>query len=147
MQEELVGRAAEQRLLESYLQSERSEFIAVYGRRRVGKTFLIRKVISDRACFSMSGMENVSTEEQLINFSLALSRYSSTLTKCASWLDAFEKLINYLTSLPEGIKIVFIDEMPWMDTTDSRFISALEHFWNDWASARNDCRKPCSCFI
>ena len=138
MQEELVGRAAEQRLLESYLQSERSEFIAVYGRRRVGKTFLIRKVISDRACFSMSGMENVSTEEQLINFSLALSRYSSTLTKCASWLDAFEKLINYLTSLPEGIKIVFIDEMPWMDTTDSRFISALEHFWNDWASARND---------
>ena len=138
MQEELIGRAIEQRLLESYIQSNRSEFIAVYGRRRVGKTFLIRRVISDRVCFSMSGMENVSTDEQLLNFSIALSRYGYRSRKYSNWLEAFEHLITYLASLPAGNKIVFIDEMPWMDTTGSRFISALEHFWNDWASARSD---------
>lgn len=138
MLEELIGRVAEQRLLESYIQSDKSEFIAVYGRRRVGKTFLIRKVISDRACFMMSGMENVTTDDQLLNFSMVLSRYCTSMTKYTTWLDAFEALIKYLVSLPEGRKIVFIDEMPWLDTPDSKFVSALEHFWNDWASARSD---------
>ena len=75
MQEQLVGRVAEQQLLKSYLQSGKSEFIAVYGRRRVGKTFLIRQVIGEEASFAISGMENVSTDEQLLNFSITLNRY------------------------------------------------------------------------
>ena len=138
MQEQLVGRVVEQQLLESYLQSGRSEFIAVYGRRRVGKTFLIRQVIGDKASFTISGMENVTTNDQLLNFKIALNRYSAIDQECTNWLEAFDLLITYLESLPNGNKIVFIDEMPWMDTPSSRFVSSLEHFWNDWASARND---------
>lgn len=138
MKEQLVGRVVEQQLLESYLQSSRSEFIAVYGRRRVGKTFLIRQVIGNNASFSISGMENVSTNDQLLNFKIALNRYGTINQECTNWLEAFDLLITYLESLPDGNKIVFIDEMPWMDTPSSRFVSSLEHFWNDWASARND---------
>lgn len=138
MQEQLVGRVVEQQLLESYLQSGRSEFIAVYGRRRVGKTFLIRHVIGDKASFTISGMENVTTNDQLLNFKIALNRYGAIDHECTNWLEAFDLLIAYLESLPNGNKIVFIDEMPWMDTPSSRFVSSLEHFWNDWASARND---------
>ena len=138
MKEKMIGRVVEQRLLESYLQSDKSEFIAVYGRRRVGKTFLIRNVIADKASFSMSGMENVSTEEQLMNFTISLNRFGRANGRCSNWLEAFEQLITYLSSLPCEKKIVFIDEMPWMDTAGSNFVSALEHFWNDWASARND---------
>lgn len=138
MQEQLVGRVVEQQLLESYLQSGRSEFIAVYGRRRVGKTFLIRQVIGDKASFTISGMENVTTNDQLLNFKIALNRYGAIDQECTNWLEAFDLLITYLESLPNGNKIVFIDEMPWMDTPSSRFVSSLEHFWNDWASARND---------
>ena len=138
MQEQLVGRVVEQQLLESYLQSGRSEFIAVYGRRRVGKTFLIRQVIGDKASFTISGMENVSTNDQLLNFKIALNRYGAMDQECTNWLEAFDLLIRYLESLPDGNKIVFIDEMPWLDTPSSRFVSSLEHFWNDWASARND---------
>ena len=138
MKELLIGRASEIQLLESYLQSDKSEFIAVYGRRRVGKTFLIRQVIGDRACFAMSGMDNVSTNEQLLNFALTFQRYFNASVKPANWLEAFELLIEHISQLPKGQKIIFIDEMPWMDTANSRFISSLEHFWNDWASARND---------
>lgn len=138
MQEQLVGRVAEQQLLKSYLQSGKSEFIAVYGRRRVGKTFLIRHVIGEEASFAISGMENVSTDEQLLNFSITLNRYGKGNQKYTNWLEAFDALISYLEALPNGNKIVFIDEMPWMDTPSSRFISSLEHFWNDWASARSD---------
>ena len=138
MQEQLVGRVAEQQLLNSYLQSGKSEFIAVYGRRRVGKTFLIRHVIGNKASFAISGMENVSTGEQLLNFMITLNRYGVNNQRYTNWLEAFDALISYLESLPNGNKIVFIDEMPWMDTPSSRFISSLEHFWNDWASARSD---------
>ena len=85
MQEQLVGRVVEQQLLESYLQSGRSEFIAVYGRRRVGKTFLIRQVIGDKASFTISGMENVSTNDQLLNFKIALNRYGAMDQECTNW--------------------------------------------------------------
>ena len=112
MLEELIGRVAEQRLLESYIQSDKSEFIAVYGRRRVGKTFLIRKVISDRASFMMSGMENVTTDDQLLNFSMVLSRYCTSMTKYTTWLDAFEALIKYLVSLPDKIGLQIFLHLP-----------------------------------
>ena len=64
----MIGRALEKSLLKEYLETRRSEFIAVYGRRRVGKTFFIRQVIGDRACFALTGMENAGLQDQLANF-------------------------------------------------------------------------------
>lgn len=133
-----IGREKEQQQLREYLNSEQSEFIAVYGRRRVGKTFLIQKVIGNDYAFYVAGMNSVSMAIQLANFSHALQRQKHPAPKINTWLEAFVELENYLEALPEGRKVVFIDEMPWMDTPRSNFISGLEHFWNSWASWRND---------
>ena len=138
MQERIIGRHNELQLLEKYMQTPRSEFIAVYGRRRVGKTFLVRHAIGKEACISVTGMENVLLDEQLANFYISLRKVYPSAVRCSSWLEAFDQLEQYLESLQEGNKILFFDELPWFDTPRSNFVSALEHFWNNWASARSD---------
>lgn len=139
MKTEIVGRNKEQKQLMEYIASDTSEFVAIYGRRRVGKTFLVREMLSNNFAFYVTGMDNVSMQEQLLNFNLALRRSSGReWAIVSSWLLAFDQLITYLESLPKGNKVVFMDELPWMDTHKSGFVSALEHFWNAWASARRD---------
>ena len=140
MQAELIGRSAELRELRSYFNSGRSEFIAVYGRRRVGKTFLIRAAARDDFAFFVTGVYNANKNEQLTNFAIAMTHYSGSgsLEIPENWILAFYKLSKYLESRPEGVKIVFIDELPWMDSAKSGFVAALENFWNSWASLRND---------
>lgn len=133
-----IGREKEQKLLNDYLNSEQSEFIAIYGRRRVGKTYLIQQVIGDNYAFYVAGMNKVTMRMQLSNFMEGIRRKGGKVPAVKSWLEAFFALESYLESLPQGRKIVFIDEMPWMDTPRSNFISGLEHFWNSWASWRND---------
>lgn len=133
-----IGRAKECRQLREYIDSDQSEFVAVYGRRRVGKTFLIQQVIGNDFAFYVAGMHQVTMRLQLANFMQGIPRKSPGDPKPKTWLDAFVALENYLQTLPEGKKIVFIDEMPWMDTPRSHFISGLEHFWNSWASWRDD---------
>ena len=133
-----IGREKEQQLLNEYISSDQSEFIAVYGRRRVGKTFLIQHVIGNDYAFYVAGMNNVSMRMQLKNFMQGIRKKKGCMPPAESWLDAFIALEDYLESLPDGRKIVFIDEMPWMDTPRSNFISGLEHFWNSWASWRDD---------
>lgn len=138
---EIIGRREEVNLLQSLEKAERSVFVAVYGRRRVGKTYLIRSVYEDRFAFQLTGIANVETDQQLINFHTALVRYfpsSEENELPQSWFQAFQQLINALETLPPGKKIVFLDELPWLDTPNSLFIAALEHFWNSWASARRD---------
>ena len=138
MKQTLIGREQEQRLLREYLDTDKSEFVAVYGRRRVGKTYLIRQVLGNQCCFSMTGMENADMGDQLSNFYFSLLRVWPSATHPKSWIEAFYQLQSFLESLPEGKKIVFIDELPWMDTARSKFIAALERFWNGWADGRSD---------
>lgn len=138
MRELLVGRQKEQQLLLDYIHSDKSEFIAIYGRRRVGKTFLVRRTIAENVCFHVTGMENVGQQEQLLNFHLSLLNVYSDAKQCDNWLEAFNQLEKYLEKSTVNIKILFFDELPWLETAKSDFISALEHFWNDWASARQD---------
>ena len=136
----LIGRTSELSSLQSYLSSNRSEFIAVYGRRRVGKTFLIRKAASDKFAFFVTGVYKATKSEQLTNFAIALQKYSCSdrLNIQKNWILAFYELSRHLESMPKGKKIIFIDEFPWMDTAKSGFIAALENFWNSWAVLRND---------
>ena len=140
MIENIIGRAPEKDQLENIFASNQSEFVAICGRRRVGKTFLVREYFEDKMVFQVSGLANGSTQEQLKNFYYTLRRYDSSVTSMPNdWLDAFEMLIGYLQSLTSvERKVVFLDELPWMDTTGANFVSALEHFWNGWASARRD---------
>ena len=135
----IIGRKEEQQILHSAAQSENSEFVAVYGRRRVGKTYLIRETFGYKFTFQHTGLAKGNTKEQL--FSFAISLRDAGYDDCPipkSWLEAFSLLSTYLKDLTDEKKIVFLDELPWMDTPRSNFISAFEHFWNGWASARKD---------
>lgn len=138
--EKIIGRKEEIKILQSVLDSNKSEFVAVYGRRRVGKTFLIRNVLQDTITFQVTGMGNVNLTQQLTNFHIALQKLqpNNQIQQDGNWLMAFQQLISYLESHPAKKKVIFIDELPWFDTKGSGFIQALEHFWNSWASARND---------
>lgn len=141
----LIGRHTEKSELQRCYQSAHSEFIVVYGRRRIGKTFLIRQFFNDQYAFSYVGIRDISQQRQLKNFALALQQYSGApfAPTLNDWFDAFNNLQQMLMQLPSSQKkVVFIDEMPWMDKAKSSFVSAVEHFWNSWAAQRSDI-----CFI
>ena len=135
----MVGRQKEQRVLRSLLDSDESVFAAVYGRRRIGKTYLVRKTFGDQFAFAHSGMSSGKMADQLESFRNSLVAYGHvSCPVLGGWISAFEELKMLLSSRPTGKKIVFIDELPWLDTPKSRFIPAFEHFWNSWAAWRDD---------
>lgn len=141
----VIGRKDEQEKFSKALASAESEFIAVYGRRRVGKTFLIREFFSESLSFELTGMQGVSLQDQLVNFAGSLAKakgLSETLQPPATWQEAFVQLERHIESLRSPAKgrkhVIFLDELPWLDTARSKFCPALEHFWNSWASKRRD---------
>lgn len=135
----MVGRIAEQAELRALLDNSESVFAAVYGRRRVGKTYLVRKTFGNHFAFDHVGLSSGKMSDQLESFRNSLIAHGHR--KCPvlkSWIGAFEELKKLLDRGKSTKKIVFIDELPWMDTSKSRFIPAFEHFWNSWAAWRND---------
>lgn len=136
--EKLIGREDEKELLEKALQSGKGELIAIYGRRRVGKTFLIRSVYEKDMLFEFSGVHNAKAKDQLQNFTLVLQSVSKSkipLIVPDNWLFAFEQLKDYLTPIVKRKRgVVFFDEFPWIHTHKSGFLQAFDHFWNGWAS-------------
>lgn len=135
----LIGRETEQQRLLQAVSEEDSMFIALYGRRRVGKTYLVRETFGNNFTFYHTGLAKSPMKKQLAAWRLSLREYG--LKKASmphTWLDAFEALKEIIRQSVESKKIIFIDELPWMDTQRSGFIPALENFWNGWASARKD---------
>jgi hypothetical protein len=135
----IIGRKSEQKELLEAANDEYSKFVAVYGRRRVGKTFLIRETFNYSFTFQHTGLAHGKIKDQLFSFLTSLQTASGKkYAQFKNWYEAFFALEDWLSSLPAGKKIIFFDELPWMDTPRSNFISGLEHFWNSWASARKD---------
>ena len=136
----VIGREAEIKRLNEYMNSNKAELLAVYGRRRVGKTFLIKRFFNENFTFYFSGAENVSKKQQLFNFTTALNKYSKTKNPIVDdWQNAFVQLEQYLRSIKtKGRKVIFIDELPWLDNAKSGFLSAFEYFWNTYASSQKD---------
>jgi uncharacterized protein len=137
----IVGRKKEIQRLDTLVQSKKSEFLAIYGRRRVGKTFLVREYFDYTFDFQISGLANADTAQQLFNFDTALHKQSDLTfdTPSANWLLAFQRLMEHLENKTHlGKKIVFFDELPWFDTLGADFVMGLEHFWNSFASNRRD---------
>ncbi len=135
----MIGRIDEQRRLREAFESEYSEFVAVYGRRRVGKTFLVREQFHYKFTFQHTGLARKSTREQLQSFQLSLRRQGYTKAPLpGNWIEAFDMLKDLIEWSKDRRKVVFIDEMPWMDAPRSSFLPALENFWNSFASARKD---------
>lgn len=137
----IIGREREIEELTRCMASNRSEFVIVYGRRRVGKTFLIDSFFEGHFDFTFVGGHKLTKLKQLRGFAKALKKAAgmSSIPELKTWEDAFDALEEYLESLPtDKRKVVFIDEMPWIDTAQSEFIEALEAFWNGWGARRTD---------
>ena len=134
----MIGREKERQDLIRLSKSEESEFVAIYGRRRIGKTFLVKETFKNNFAFLHSGVANVDKSLQIKNFYLSLQQFGFKGKKPKDWFEAFDCLQQLLNSKRQKKKIIFIDEMPWLDTPKSNFVAALEHFWNGWAGFRND---------
>ncbi len=136
----IIGREKEINNLRDALAEEYSQFIAVYGRRRVGKTYLIREAFNGEFAFQFTGAANATSKTQLARFADALGEQGlEKVSTPKNWLQAFGELRRLIKQLPaEQKKVIFLDELPWMDTPRSGFLSELEVFWNGWASARKD---------
>lgn len=135
----LIGREREIHDLMNAYESEYSEFVAVYGRRRVGKTFLVREAFNYSFTFEHSGVANGNNRKQLRAFRDSLMEAGMTKVGVPyNWMDAFSLLRKFIKESKARKKVVFIDEIPWMDTPRSDFVSSLEYFWNSFASARKD---------
>lgn len=134
-----IGRERELNELRSSLRADSSKFIAVYGRRRIGKTMLIREAFGGDFTFHYAGIYKAGKQEQLMNFCFALRAFGYDEAPLpANWFEAFDLLRKFLLTRRARKKVVFLDEVPWMDSPKSDFLPALEHFWNGWASMRKD---------
>ena len=131
-----IGRSEECDRLTRCMSEVDAQLIIIYGRRRVGKTYLISKFFEGQFDFKLTGIFDEPRSIQLRNFTNELSRQTGVEHNIPKdWTDAFGLLRNYLENLPkDNKKVVFFDEMPWMDTKNSGFLSAFEFFWNDWGS-------------
>ncbi|MCQ2370312.1 MAG: AAA family ATPase [Paludibacteraceae bacterium] len=142
----IIGRDKEKKELLDLYNSSKSEFVAVYGRRRVGKTYLIRETFRD--CFSfyhtglsIYGDKPVTTKDQLKHFYHTLTQYfpDSSFSMPKTWMNAMYILEDCLAKSNNGDRqVVFIDELPWLDTDGSDFMVAIEAFWNGWAAGRDN---------
>ena len=142
---DIIGRTEEQKEFLSCLKSRKPEFVVVYGRRRIGKTYLIKSFFSEKFTFYASGVNNKPSKTQLKNFSSALSEYGlKDFPEPKGWLDAFKGLKTLLEQKDiyreptSGKRVIFLDEIPWMDTKRSDFKAGLDLFWNTYASTKSD---------
>lgn len=143
MEKNIIGRVEELRVFESLLRSTKAEFLALYGRRRVGKTFLVRTFFSDKGLYlEITGEKDANKKTQLINFKSefeAVFGPSKSQTPPKSWQEAFQTIRKTIEKLNTTKKVVlFFDEIPWLSAQKSGFLPALDYFWNRWASRQNN---------
>lgn len=139
LMKQLIGREEEQGLLKKYIDSNRSEFIAVYGRRRVGKTFLVTETFKDALSFDMTGVIDGDMKDQLVSFNIALKESGYEGKSVTDWYGAFEALKEVVKKVPQKKPaIIFIDELPCLDTPRSGLVKALDLFWNGWANRQSN---------
>ena len=140
MEQNIIGREKEKALLGRIFNSGKAEFVAVCGRRRVGKTFLVNEYFEENIVFQTAGLAHDNMARQIKSFYEDLVEWG--LTRQAEppkdWIDVFSLLRGHIKSTTQERKVIILDELPWMDTPRSGFVSALEHFWNAWASHRHD---------
>lgn len=134
----MVGREEQTKAMKDAIKAKKSSFIAVTGRRRVGKTYLIREVYQQNFCFTVTGIQNADLQAQINNFVQKIAEYNKDLLVLGNindWQKVFFVFKNYLKSLPKNKKqVIFIDELPWIVTPKSGFVQLLAHLWNDYLS-------------
>ena len=136
----LIGRKRECERLEKCMKAATAQLVVVYGRRRVGKTFLVNQYFKNKLEFKVTGAYGQPKKVQLRNFADELNRRSEKeWANPKDWIQAFNYLRNYIEELSDDEKhVFFIDEMPWLDTHKSGFLPAFEYFWNDYGSSKDN---------
>lgn len=142
----MIGRKREREILQKKYEGNNAEFIAIYGRRRVGKTYLVDETFHGKITFRHAGLSPAELQgknlmaAQLDHFYLSLKLYGAAPDhRPKDWLEAFFMLEMWLQSREdEGRQLIFLDELPWMDTPKSGFLTGLEAFWNNWACHRHN---------
>jgi AAA+ ATPase superfamily predicted ATPase len=140
--ENLIGREVEKKILKEALHSQAPELIALFGRRRVGKTFLVRQYYAEYLAFEFTGTREAKLSQQLQNFVKALGKAAGNdkLYRVPdNWSDAFDLLTHLLTAKVHAEKaVVFLDEFPWLNTHKSGFLTAFDHWWNSWGTRQSN---------
>src|SRR5579859_4914940 len=140
--EKLIGRETEKRTLQEALDSQGPELMALFGRRRVGKTFLVRQYYAEYLVFEFTGTRDAKLSQQLQNFTKALGKAvgNDKLYRVPdNWSDAFDLLTNLVTTKMRTRKaVVFLDEFPWLNTHKSGFLPAFDHWWNSWGNTQSN---------
>ena len=135
----IIGRSEEIKILEQYYETTKSELVAVYGRRRVGKTYLVQETLGGRFDFQFIGLYKTPAAKQRELFQTELNRLTGKKDRTPKdWFAAFDNLKEYLISLKKKKVAVFLDELPWMDTPRSNFLGAFSYFWNNWGKEEAD---------
>jgi len=138
--EKLIGREVEKRILQDVLDSHAPELLALFGRRRVGKTFLVRQYYAEHLSFEFTGTRDAKLSQQLHNFNKALGKAvgNDKLYRVPdNWSDAFDQVIHFVTpKLQTGKAVIFLDEFPWLNTHKSGFLPAFDHWWNSWGNTQ-----------
>lgn len=139
MKKKIIGRDTEISFLNDIYKSENADLLTITGRRRVGKTFLVKSVFHQKIDFELTGILQANLSQQLQNFSYSLNRNSTKIkVQAKNWLEAFFLLSKNLEKRKsKRKKVVFIDEFPWLDTHKSNFLAAFDWFWNSWAVNQN----------
>lgn len=137
MRQKIIGREKEISQLESVLKSNRAELVAIYGRRRIGKTFLVKEFFNGEFDYFATGIFEGTKSNELAAFCDML-RQKGNKSKINNWIEAFATLRDYLSSLDKKQLIVFFDELPWFDSQSGQFLKAFEWFWNSWGSTKEN---------
>ncbi|MBR2090107.1 MAG: ATP-binding protein [Fibrobacter sp.] len=132
-----IGRELERKIIESYCNSRKAEMVAIYGRRRVGKTFLVKEFFNKTFDFYFTGSYETPKAVQLDQFKKEIEHCTQKeFARFKDWFAAFDALRDYLSGLQKERIVVFLDELPWMDTAKSNFLAAFSYFWNTWGSTQ-----------
>ncbi len=139
----VAGREYEIRMMQNLIDNKNAEFLAVYGRRRIGKTYLIRQVFKDFIAFECSGLHEKEMSQQLENFWMTITEtfnYKEEKPPLPqTWLQAFRLLKTTIDKMKsKQKKVIFLDEIAWFETPKSGFLAALDNFWNQYCSKRDD---------
>jgi hypothetical protein len=138
----IIGRHQQIIELEEVVSSPKSELVAILGRRRVGKTFLIRNYFSNKITFDFTGIYEVGLQDHMARFSVAMGKYffnGTATTRPANWYEAFDQLDSALSKQrSKKKKILVFDELPWMGMSHISFKKAFNLFWNNFATSRTD---------
>lgn len=138
MANKIIGRKGELEQLSTIFNSDKAELVAVYGRRRIGKTFLVKGFFNGSFDYYATGIFEGSRKDELDAFCDMLRQKQPSLPPIKSWMEAFTALRDYLKKLRKKRIVVFLDELPWFDVPRGKFLKAFEWFWNSWGSTQDN---------